>query len=125
MGEDSQWEFKQIEFRGDRPTSPRKDDLADELGAFGNADGGIMLCGVSDEGTIQGMSRGQMAALDRLLVEVSTDALEPPLRIDVHHKELDGRAFVLVAVPRGEALHERSGQAFIRVGANETAPEQR
>ena len=116
LGEDSQWEFKQVEFHGNTPTSPRRSDLADELGAFGNADGGIMLCGVSDDGTIQGMSREQMAALDRLLVEVSTDTLEPPLRIDVHHKELDGRAFVLAAVPRGEALHERGGQAYIRVG---------
>ena len=117
LGEDSQWEFKQIEFRGDTPTSPRRDDWADELGAFGNADGGIMLCGVSDDGTIQGMSREQMAALDHLLVEVSTDVLEPPLRIGVYHRELDGRAFLLVAVPRGEALHERNGQAFVRVGA--------
>ena len=117
LGEDSQWEFKRIEFRGNTPTSPRRDDFADELGAFGNANGGTMLCGVSDDGTIQGMSREQMAALNHLLVEVSTDALEPPLRIDVQHRELDGRAFLLVAIPRGEALHERSGQAFIRVGA--------
>ena len=117
LGEDSQWEFKQIEFRGDTPSNPSRNDFADELGAFGNADGGIMLCGVTDDGTILGMSREQMVALDRLLVEVSSDALEPPLRIDVHHKELESRAFVLVAVPRGEALHERSGQAFIRVGA--------
>jgi len=117
LGEDSQWEFKRIEFNGDIPTKPRRDDLADELGAFANADGGIMLCGVADDGTIQGMSRAQMAALDRMLVEVSTDALEPPLRIDVHHRQLDGEAFVLVTVPRGEALHERGGQAFIRVGA--------
>ena len=56
-------------------------------------------------------------ALDHLLVEVSTDAIEPPLRIDVHHRELDGQAFVLVDVPRGEAMHERSGRAYIRVGA--------
>ncbi len=66
LGEDRQWEFKQIEFRGDTPTRPRRDDWADELGAFGNANGGIMLCGVSDDGIIQGMSRSQMAALDRL-----------------------------------------------------------
>ena len=117
LGEDSQWEFKRVEFRGDTPTSPRPDDWADELGAFGNADGGLMLCGVSDDGTIQSMSREQMVVLDRVLVEVSTDALEPPLRIDVHHRELDGRAFLLVVVPRGESLHERSGKAFIRVGA--------
>ena len=117
LGEDSGWEFKQIEFSGDTPTGPRRDDLADELGAFANADGGAMLCGVADDGTIQGMSREQMAALDRLLVEVSTDAIEPPLRIGVHHRELDGETFLLVDVPRGEALHERSGRAFVRVGA--------
>ncbi len=117
LGEDSQWEFKQIEFSGNRPTSPRREDIADELGAFANADGGIVLCGVADDGTIQGMSRERMVALDHLLAEISTDALEPPLRVDVHHRELDGKAFVLVAVPRGETLHERSGRAFIRVGA--------
>ena len=117
LGEDSGWEFKQIEFSGDRPTSPRREDLADEMAAFANANGGVLLCGVSDDGRIQGMSSKQMAALDHLLVEVGTDAVEPPLRINVHHRELDGRAFVLVHVPRGDAVHERAGRAFLRVGA--------
>ncbi len=117
LGEDSRWEFKRIEFSGNTPTSPRRETLADELGAFANADGGVMLCGVADDGSIHGISRKQMAALDHLLVEVSTDAIKPPLRIDVHHRELDGKAFLLVQVPRGEAVYERSGQAFIRVGA--------
>ena len=117
LGEDSRWEFKQIDFSGNKPTSPRRESLADELGAFANKHGGIMLCGVTDNGIIQGMSREQMKALDFLLGEVSTDALDPPLRIDVEHRELDGKAFVLVSVPRGEALHERDGKAFIRVGA--------
>ena len=117
LGEDSRWEFKEVEFSGNTPTSPRRDELADELAAFANAEGGILLCGVSDDGTILGMPREQMAALDHLLVELSTDAIEPPLRIDVHHRELDGMTFVLVEVPRGEAVHERSGRAFIRVGA--------
>ncbi len=113
LGEDSAWEFKQIEFSGDRPTSPRCEDLADEMAAFANATGGVPLCGVSD-GRIQGMSTEQMAALDRLLVEVSTDAVEPPLRINVHRRELDGRALVLVNVSRGSAVHERAGRAYIQ-----------
>ncbi len=117
LGEDSGWEFKQIEFSGDRPTSPRPDDLADEMAAFANANGGALLCGVSDAGAIQGMSPEQMAALDSLLVEVSTDKIEPSLRIHVHHREIDGKAFVLVDVPRGDAVHERAGRAFTRVGA--------
>ena len=117
LGEDSGWEFKRFEFRGDLPTSPRREDLADEMVAFANASGGTLLCGVEDDGRLQDMSPAQMAALDRVLVEVSTDAIEPALRIEVHHRELDGRGFVLVAIPRGEAVHERSGRAFIRVGA--------
>ncbi|MCY4189536.1 MAG: putative DNA binding domain-containing protein [Bryobacterales bacterium] len=117
LGEDSRWEFKQVEFRGDKPISPCGDDLADELGALANADGGTVLCGIADDGTIQGMSREQIVSLDRLLAEISTDTIEPPLRIDIHHRELAGKAFVLAAVPRGKALHERAGQAFIRVGA--------
>jgi len=117
LGEDSRWEFKQIAFVGDRPASPRREDLADEMAAFANAIGGALLCGVTDDGQVQGMSLSQMAALDRLLVEVATDSVEPPLRIEVHHRELEGRAFLLVQVPRGEAVHSRSGQAFVRVGA--------
>ena len=37
LGEDSAWEFKQIEFQGNRPIAPRRNDLADEIGAFANA----------------------------------------------------------------------------------------
>ena len=101
LGEDSAWEFKQIEFNGNRPVSPRRDELADEMTAFANAGGGMVLCGVTDEGQFQGMSPEQVAAVSDLLVEVSTDVVKPALRIDVHHRELDGDAFVLVEVPRG------------------------
>ena len=117
LGEDSGWEFKQIEFSGDRPTSPRREDLADEMAAFANANGGVLMCGISDDGRLHGMSPEQIAALDRLLVEVGTDAVEPPLRINVHHRELDGKAFVLVDVSRGDSVHEWAGHAFIRVGS--------
>lgn len=117
LGEDSAWEFKQVEFKGNRPISPRRDDLADELTAFANADGGALLCGIADDGLIQGLTPQQMAAVDQLLVEVSTDAVTPSLRIAVHHRELDGKGFVLVEVARGDTIHERDGRAFIRVGA--------
>ena len=118
LGEDSRWEFKQIAFSGNHPTSPDRGDLADEITAFANANGGSLLCGVTDDGQIQGMSRPQMAALDHLLVEASTDSIEPPVRIDVHHREVDGSAFLLVDVAKGDSLHEHKGRSFIRVGAS-------
>ena len=117
LGEDSGWEFKQVEFEGNRPTSPRRDELADEMAALANASGGILLCGVTDDGQIQGMTPEQIAEVGSLLAELSTDAVKPALLVDVHHRELAGKAFVLVRVPRGDTIHERDGRAYIRVGA--------
>ena len=118
LGEDSRWEFKQVEFAGSRLTSPSRDDLADEMIAFANANGGALLLGVTDDGHLQGLSREQMAAINNLIVEVSTDNIEPALRIDVNHREVDSKALVVVDVPRGDSLHERRGRSWIRVGAS-------
>lgn len=118
LGEDSQWEFKQIAFSGNRPTSPRRDDLADEIAAFANANGGVLLCGVTDEGEIQSMSREQVVALDSVLVEVSSDAIKPAVRIRTYHRELDGKRFLLVEVPQGEAQHDSPGGSYVRVGGS-------
>ena len=119
LGEDSAWEFKQVEFSGDRPTSPRRDDWANEVVAFANANGGALLCGVSDDGDVQIMSRRQITNLDALLVEVCTDSIKPPVRIRTDHRELaGGKSVLLVEVPQGDSLHEGPGGAYIRVGAS-------
>ena len=119
LGEDSAWEFKQVEFSGDRPVSPRRDDWANEVVAFANATGGALLCGVSDDGDVQIMSRRQIINLDALLVEVCTDSIKPPVRIRTDHRELaGGKPVLLVEVPRGDSLHEGPGGAYIRVGAS-------
>ena len=119
LGEDSAWEFKQVEFSGDRPTSPRREDWANEIAAFANASGGALLCGVSDDGEAQGMSRQQITNLDALLVEICTDAIKPPVRISTYHRELaDGKPVLLVEVPPGDSLHEAPGGSYIRVGAS-------
>ena len=118
LGEDSQWEFKQIAFSGNRPTSPRRDDLADEIAAFANANGGVLLCGVTDEGEIQGLSREQIVALDSVLVEVSSDAIKPAVRINTYHRELDGKRLLLVEVPQGESQHDSPGGSYVRVGGS-------
>ncbi|MCY3989765.1 MAG: putative DNA binding domain-containing protein [Caldilineaceae bacterium] len=119
LGEDSAWEFKQLEFSGDRPVSPRRDDWANEVVAFANATGGALLCGVSDDGDVQTMSRRQITNLDALLVEVCTDSIKPAVRIRTDHRELaGGRPVLLVEVPQGDSLHEGPGGAYIRVGAS-------
>ena len=118
LGEDSHWEFKQIEFSGNRPKSPSRDDLADEIAAFANTDGGVLLCGVTDQGEVQGMSREQIAELDAVLVEISSDAIKPAVRIRTHHRELGGERLLLVEVPQSESQHDSPGGSYVRVGAS-------
>ena len=116
LGEDSTWEFKAVEFAGNRPRSPSRDDLADEIAAFANADGGVLLCGVTDEGDVQGMTRERIVELDSLLVEVSTDTVRPAVRIRTYHRQLDGRPFMLVEIPEGDSQHDSPGGSYVRVG---------
>ena len=119
LGEDSHWEFKEIEFAGDVPKSPRRDDIADELAAFANTDGGVMLCGVTDSGDVQGMSREQMDALERLLVEVCTDMITPPIRpVVLRRATKEGVPFLLVEVPQGHTQHDSPGGSYHRVGSS-------
>ena len=116
LAEDSHWEFKAVQFAGSRPRSPSREDLADEVAAFANADGGVLLCGVTDDGEVQGMSRDQIVALDSLMVETSTDSIRPAVRIRTNHRQLDGRLLLVVDVPEGDAQHDSPGGSYVRVG---------
>ena len=118
LGEDSHWEFKEIVFAGNVPKGPRRAELADELAAFANTDGGMILCGVTDSGDVQGMSRAQMDALERLLTEICADTIKPPIRPTILRKEIEeDKPFLLVEVPQGYALHDSPGGSFHRVGS--------
>ena len=119
LGEDSVWEFKQIEFSGDRPRKPRPDDLADEIAAFANSDGGVLLCGITDRGDVQEMSREQMDALVDVLGDICAQKIRPPLSATIRRRMLsDGKPFVLVEVPKGDAQHDSPGGSFRRVGSS-------
>ena len=119
LGEDNYWEFKEIVFAGNVPKGPRRDDLADELAAFANTDGGVLLCGVTDSGDVQGMSREQMDELEQLLTEVCTDKVKPPIRPIIVRREIEeGKPLLLVHVPRGDTQHDSPGGSYCRVGSS-------
>lgn len=119
LGEDTHWEFKQVEFSGDRPRSPKRDDWADEIAAFANTGGGVLLCGVTDGGEVQGMSRVQMDELEHMLTEVCADSIKPPVGINVFRKEVrKNKPVLLVEVPKSHAQHDSPGGSFHRIGSS-------
>ncbi len=118
LGEDSNWEFKEVVFMGNRPREPRRDDWADEIATFANANGGVLLCSVTDEGDVLEMSREQMNQLEFLIAEVCTDSIRPPIRVDIFRRDTsEGKSFLMVDVPEGHAQHDSPGGSFIRVGS--------
>ncbi len=119
LGEDNRWEFKEIVFTENKPRSPSRNDLADEFAAFANTDGGVVLCGVTDSGDVQGLSREQMDELERLLTEICTDTIKPSIRPAIFRREIEeGKPFLLVEVPQGYALHDSPGGGYHRVGSS-------
>lgn len=121
LGEDTAWEFQQIEFTGDRPTSPRRNDLADEIGAFANVEGGVLLCGVMDAGApqAQAFTRAQLDNLERLLVEIGQDSIKPRVNISTFRIEIaEGAPALLAQIPEGYAAHASPGGVFQRVGSS-------
>lgn len=117
--EDSDREFKRIKFKGGQPHEPRRQVSADEIAAFANSEGGLLQCGVTDQHEVQGMTREQGGALERCVVEIASNSIRPPIRIDTYFTGMGQGEFVLaVKIPAGYSRHLSPGGGFHRVGSS-------
>jgi ATP-dependent DNA helicase RecG len=84
--------------------------------AMTNADGGHVLFGVRDDGTILGVQIG--AQTRERVVQAITGNTDPTLYPSVEYVYLDGKTVLVVIVPRSEDRpHLVRGRAYKRVGA--------
>ncbi len=124
LGEDGRVEFKEARVSGTRVKAPKRDDLADELAAFANADGGFVLLGVEDRPIkVVGVPRPGLDALEELVRGICNDAIQPPLPADIRRMELPDAAGVaqpvlLVGVPRSLFVHASRGRYLRRIGSS-------
>jgi len=85
-------------------------------GAMANTDGGHVLFGVRDDGTILGVEIG--AQTKERVVRAITDNTDPTLYPSVEYVKLDGRTVIVVTVTRSDNRpHLVRGRAYKRVGA--------
>ena len=112
-----QGEGQTVEFKDDR-VHPRS--LAQTLTAFAAADGGVVLIGVADDGSIPGVSNFQRVR-DNLIYEAAgRNHCEPQIQpMDIEKVETeDGKIVVAVTVPADfETIHSVAGKYFLRVGS--------
>ncbi len=124
LGEDSRLELKAVKFSGDRVADPHPDGLADELAAFANSSGGVLVLGI-EEPTRQphGMSPEELTILEHWLQGIFNDRIKPPLLGRIEKWELpDGSGnpspVLKVDIPRSLYAHESPNGHFYRIGSS-------
>lgn len=92
----------------------RPDDLAAELTAFANTDGGLLIFGVTDDRRIVGIEDAD--ALMQQVDQVAYQNCEPPLTVVQETVQTEQGVVVLVHVPKGDLrpYRTRRGDYYIR-----------
>ena len=99
------------------------EELAGELVAFANADGGVVFLGVDDSGVARGIPPERWDSVEHWLLNVATYNCDPPIRRVVRKALLPDdqegeHRVLLVGVPRGLYVHRTSGgRYYTRVGS--------
>ena len=85
--------------------------------AMASTDGGHVLFGVRNDGTIQGVKIGNQTK--ERVVQTITDNTDPTLYPSVDYVDLDGKIVIVVSVEESDNKpHLAYGQAYKRVGAS-------
>ena len=124
LGEDSSLELKDVSFRGDTVFGPRRHALADELAAFANTRGGVLVLGVENKTRdIVGIPIDRLDTVERFVFEICNESIEPPLQFLSFRTELpnaagEPRPLLKVEIPRGLFVHRSPGGYFHRQGSS-------
>jgi ATP-dependent DNA helicase RecG len=102
------------EFKVNIPTNMKS--ITEEVCAFANASGGVVLIGVDDKNKIKGITldNAKRSALQNSLKEIS-----PALQCDFYMVEVEGKSVAVIEVPSGvNKPYVISGTIYIRQGPN-------
>ena len=92
-GEDSRTQFKR--------EAIGVNDLAKELAAFANAEGGVILFGVDDDGSVAGLTKKQSAAVNTELSNAANDNVRPSVYPRTEFHRIGGKTVLAVIVREG------------------------
>jgi ATP-dependent DNA helicase RecG len=80
LGEDHFLELKEVKFAGGKVRGPAQDSLADEMAAFANSAGGVLLLGVEDTSReVLGIPVEHLDAVELVVRQACEQSIKPPL----------------------------------------------
>ena len=95
QGEDSVTQFKVDITDANR--------LAEELVAFSNTEGGMLLIGVDDDGTCPGLDNKQISRINQLISNTANENVKPPIYPLTEIVEIDDKRIIVINVRKGES----------------------
>ncbi len=123
IGENSGIEFKEARISNDKVMVPHRDNLSDELAAFANHSGGIIIFGVADKTRqIVGVDPSNVSTLVSYISEICCDSVAPPIvyfyvdSVQVTDEAGKEKHLVYVQVERSLWLHKSKNGYFYRHG---------
>ena len=113
QGESSRVQFKE--------RLPHIDSLAQEMVAFSNTEGGIIIIGVNDKtGDLNGLSFQELQSVNQQLVNVASQSVFPPIVIKTETVRVNEQNLVVVELKEGisKPYKDRSGAIFMKNGSD-------
>ncbi|OQY49869.1 MAG: transcriptional regulator [Desulfobacteraceae bacterium 4572_89] len=124
LGEDSVFELKSVEFKGNKITGPHQNSMADEMAAMANTHTGVIVLGVDDKSkTIIGIQKKKLDIVETWLRNICNDKIEPPLDCIIQKVPMvltDGteKIIIRIDIPRSLFVHQSPGGYFRRIGSS-------
>jgi predicted HTH transcriptional regulator len=112
LGEDSQHQWKR--------DFTNADSLAAEMVAFSNGEGGTILIGVNDNGTIAGLSADDVRRLNQLISNVASQNVRPAINPIIQNTLVDNGVVMAVTIPKGvhHPYQDKDGVFWVKSGAD-------
>lgn len=110
-------ESSNLEFKAD---INNEKSLAQELVAFANTDGGRLLIGVGDDGSITGLDNDDIRRINQRLTNASSGNIRPEINVKTDNVVVKAGIVMVVSVPKGinKPYMDNDGVIWVRSGSD-------
>jgi ATP-dependent DNA helicase RecG len=110
-GEDSRHQFK--------ANVTRSESIAQELIAFNNSDGGLLIIGVTDDNEISGLTNSDVASINQLIGNAATNNVRPSMNVTTENISLPDGKVIIVQVEKGLTPRgDNQGNLWVKNGSD-------
>ena len=94
--------------------------LAQEMIAFSNTLGGMIIIGVSDDGSVSGLNREDMGRLSNFVSNAASQQVKPPVNPITENLTVDDGLVMVVHIQKGisKPYMDRNGVIWVKSGAD-------